>query len=371
MQVPLLDLKTQYSQIKNEVQAVVNTLLEEQTFILGKPVKQLEEKIAEYSQTMFGIGAASGSDALYLALYALGINTGNEVITTPYTFFATAGAISRLGAVPVFVDIDPVSYNINPDLIEKVITARTKAIMPVHLYGQCADMSSILEIANHANLAVIEDAAQAIGAEYRGKRAGSMGDAGCFSFFPSKNLGGIGDGGMVVTNREDLAKLVTMLREHGSVDRYHHKLIGVNSRLDAIQAAAVQVKLKYLPQWSEMRRKNADRYRQLFKDANLTNKIQLPLEIKGNKHIYNQFVIRLKERDALQHHLQEANIGTAIYYPIPLHLQECYQHLGYKEGNLPESEQAAKETLALPVYPELTSQMQEYVVETIERFFSN
>ncbi|MEE8205261.1 MAG: DegT/DnrJ/EryC1/StrS family aminotransferase, partial [Dehalococcoidales bacterium] len=280
----MLDLKAQYAVIRNEVKAVVDKLLEEQAFILGEPVKRLEEEIARYSQTRFGVGVASGSDALYLALYALGVGCGDEVITTPYTFFATAGAISRLGAVPVFVDIDPLTYNINPALIQAAITPRSKAIIPVHLYGQCADMAAIMEIARKAGLAVVEDAAQAIGAEYGGQQAGSMGDLGCFSFFPSKNLGGIGDAGMVVTNQKELAEKIRLLRVHGGGGSYHHQLIGVNSRLDAIQAAVLLVKLKYLPQWSQMRRENAERYQRLFQQAGLSNKVQPPLEAEGNKH---------------------------------------------------------------------------------------
>ncbi len=369
MRVPLLDLKPQYNQLRSEIKEVINNLLEAQTFILGKPVEDLEKSIAEYSGAEFGVGTASGSDALFLALEALGVGQGDEVITTPYTFFATAGAISRVGATPVFADIDPNSYNIDPALIEAAITPRSKAVIPVHLYGQCADMDAITQIARQSDLPVIEDAAQAIGAEYKGRRAGSMGTLGCFSFFPTKNLGGIGDGGMIVTDRKDLAEKIKLLRVHGSGGSYYHKIIGVNSRLDAIQAAVVRVKLKYLPEWTEKRRLNARLYRQLFQDADLIDTLGLPVEGEANKHIYNQFVIRTDQRDALREFLIKAQIGNNIYYPLPLHLQECYSYLGHKKGDYPESELAAKETLALPIYPELTPQMQEYVVEKIGEFF--
>ncbi|MBI5789000.1 MAG: DegT/DnrJ/EryC1/StrS family aminotransferase [Candidatus Schekmanbacteria bacterium] len=369
MQVPLIDLKAQYAQIKDEVKAVIAEVLESQMFVWGRQIKELEQQIADYSQTKFGLGVASGSDALYLALNALGVGQGDEVITSTYTFFATAGAISRLGACPVFVDIDPLTYNIDPELIAAACTPHTKAILPVHLYGQCANMEPILKIAQELELAIVEDAAQAIGAEYRGKRAGSMGDAGCFSFFPSKNLGGMGDGGMVVTNDEQLAEKVHMLREHGSADRYYHKLIGVNSRLDTIQAAVLLIKLDYLPGWEQMRRTNAQNYRELFDDADLLDDVQLPYEVEDGRHVYNQFIIRTNRRDDLRHFLKEAGIATAVYYPLPLHLQDCYQGLGYAPGDFPEAEQAAQETLAIPVYPELTPPMQEYVVERIGEFF--
>ncbi len=298
----------------------------------------------------------------------------DEVITTPYTFFATAGSISRVGATPVFVDIDPRTYNISPQLIEARITPHTKAIMPVHLFGQCADMAPIMEIARHYHLNVIEDAAQAIGAEYipdqdSRQRAGSIGDLGCYSFFPSKNLGGFGDGGMVVGHHQELVTNVRMLRVHGSSQRYHHKYIGANSRLDSLQAAVLLIKLKYLEGWTHKRQENAQRYRTLVSQAGLTEKITLPYTEYSNRHIYNQFVIRVTNRDKLREFLTAQGIGNEVYYPIPLHLQECYRSLGYKPGDMPQAEDAAKNTLALPIYPELTPQMQEYVIEKIASFY--
>jgi len=362
MQVPLLDLKAQYATIKDEIKAAINEVLESQYFILGPKVEQFEEKIAEYCNTKYAIGVASGTDALLISLMVLDVGHGDEVITTPYTFFATAGSISRLGAKPVFVDIDPKTYNINPGLIEEKITDKTKAIIPVHLYGQCAEMDTILEIAEKHGLYVIEDAAQAIGAKYKERKAGSMGDMGCLSFFPSKNLGGYGDGGMVVTNNSELAEKVRVLRVHGAKPKYHHSMVGLNSRLDAIQAAVLLVKLKYLDDWSEARRENAEVYNHLFAETDVVT----PYVEDYNEHIYNQYIIRVKDRDRVRDYLKEQDIGTSIYYPVSLHLQECYADLGYKEGDLPESEKAAKETLALPIYPELTPEQQEYVVEAIK-----
>lgn len=361
MQVPLLDLKAQYATIKDEIKAAIDEVLESQYFILGPKVEQLEKKIAEYCNTKYAIGVASGTDALLISLMAIGVEYGDEVITTPYTFFATAGSISKLGAQPVFVDIEPKTYNINPKLIEEKITYKTKAIIPVHLYGQCTEMDVILEIAERYGLAVIEDAAQAIGAKYKKRKAGSMGDLGCLSFFPSKNLGGYGDGGMVITNNSELAEKVKVLRVHGAKPKYHHSVVGVNSRLDAIQAAVLLVKLKYLDDWSKARRENAEVYSKLFAGSDVIT----PYVEDYNYHIYNQYIIRIKNRDEVQDYLKEQDIGTSIYYPIPLHLQECYNGLGYKEGDFPESERAAKETLALPIYPELTEEQQEYVVKKI------
>ena len=355
----------------------IEGVLEKGDFILGGEVKKLEERIAEYSQAQYGIGVSSGTDALLVSLMALGIGQGDEVITTPLSFFATAGVISRLGAKPVFVDIDPVTYNLDPGLIEAAITSSTRAIMPVHLYGQCADMDPILAVAAKHGLSVIEDAAQAIGAEYRdGRRAGSMGNLGCLSFFPSKNLGAVGDGGMVVTNDEKLADQVRLLRTHGGRPKYYHKVIGGNFRLDTIQASVLNVKLAYLDRWTELRQQHAERYERLFQESGLIESVGLRLPVavyrkSGAKHfhIYNQFVIGLPDREALRVFLKEQGIGTEIYYPVPFHLQECYQPLGYHEGDFPEAECASRELLAIPVYPELTEQQQEYVVSAIAGFY--
>jgi len=374
MNVPLLDLKAQYATIKEEIKPVVDEVLESQRFILGPEVETLEREIAEFSGTSFGIGVSSGTDALLLVLMAIKTGSGDEVITTPYTFFATAGSIVRVGAVPVFVDIDPQTYNMNPSLIEEKITSKTKAIIPIHLYGQCADMKPILELSQKHDLIVIEDAAQAIGSEYgrmgNGNcyKAGNMGHFGCFSFFPSKNLGGFGDGGMVVANDESLAKRVRDLRTHGGKDKYRNYMVGINGRLDALQAAILRVKLKYLEEWSEKRRQHAAYYNQAFSSS---EHIQTPYTEPGNLHIYNQYVIRVPKRDELQAYLKEHHIGNAIYYPIPLHLQECFEYLEYKPGHFPESEKAAAKTIALPVYPELTQEQQDYVIERISNFYKN
>lgn len=365
-QVPLLDLKEGYQEHAEEIDNTVLSVVASTRYILGTKVEEFENQIAEYCETKYAVGVASGTDALLISLMAVDVGYGDEVITTPYTFFATAGSISRLGAQPVFVDIDPKTYNINPDLIEEKITNRTKAIIPVHLYGQCAEMDPVLEIAEKHNLYVIEDAAQAIGAKYKGRKAGSMGDLGCLSFFPSKNLGGYGDGGMIVTNNAELAGKARVLRVHGAKPKYHHSMVGINSRLDAIQAAVLLVKLKYLDGWSEARRENAEVYNQLFAEQTqglLT--VVTPYVEDYNYHIYNQYVIRVPNRDGVRSYLKEQNIGTSIYYPIPLHLQKCYADLGYHEGDFPESEKASKETLALPVYPELTREQQKWVVENI------
>ena len=364
--VPLLDLKAQYEAIEDEIREALNRVLESQRFILGPEVEAFEEEVAAYSQTKYGIGVSSGTDALLVSLMAISVGPGDEVITTPYTFFATAGAISRLCAKPVFVDIDPLTYNIDPEKIEAAITPHTKAIIPVHLYGQMADMDPIMEIAERHNLYVIEDAAQAIGAEYKGRRAGSIGHLGCFSFFPSKNLGGGGDGGMVVTNDPDLAEKVRVLRVHGAKPKYHHHVVGGNFRLDALQAAVLRVKLRHLDEWTAARQRNAARYRKLFAEAGLLegeNAITLPHDAGWGRHIYNQFVIRVpKRRDALREYLASRGIGTAVYYPVPLHLQACFADLGYRPGDFPQSEQAARTTLAIPVYPELSEAQQEAVV---------
>lgn len=364
--VPLLDLHAQYMTIRDEIHAAMDRVIESQQFILGPEVEALEGEIAAYSQCQYGIGVSSGTDALLVSLMAIDVQPGDEVITTPYTFFATAGSIARLGARPVFVDIDPLTYNIDPGRIEAVITERTKAIMPVHLFGQMADMDPIMEIADRHDLYVIEDAAQAIGAEYRGRRAGSIGHLGCFSFFPSKNLGGFGDGGMVVANDHNLADKVRLLRGHGARPKYYHKVVGGNFRLDALQAAVLRVKLKYLDEWTTARQRNAERYRQLFVEAGTT--VGLPYDAGYGRHIYNQFVIRCDNRDALMVHLKELRIGVEIYYPVPMHLQECFANLGYQRGEFVESETSAAVTLALPVYPELTDNGIEAVVAAVHGF---
>ena len=378
MKVPLLDLKAHHEPIKAELLSVFENIFRSQHFILGPEVKDLEEKIAVYCRTDFAIGVSSGTDALLVALMALDIGPGDEVITTPFTFFATAGTIARVGAKPVFVDIDPVSYNIAPEKIEAAITPATKAIMPVHLYGQVADMGAILTIAKRYQLKVIEDAAQAIGAEdAQGARAGSFGDVGCFSFFPSKNLGAMGDGGIVVTHDPDLADKILKMRVHGGHPKYYHKMIGGNFRLDSMQAGFVGVKLKYLDGWTAKRQENAKRYEDLLVKSGLVDKtrVKLPKAVysesgSAHYHIYNQFVIRVRDRDDLRAYLGKEEIGSEVYYPVPLHLQECFADLGYKKGDFPGSEQAAHETLALPIYPELTSEMQQTVVDAIRHFYA-
>ena len=374
MKVPLLDLKAQYAGIRDEIVQVALDVFESQYFILGPQVENLEKEIATYCSAEYAVGVSSGSDALLLALMAAGIGPGDSVITSPYTFFATAGSIAGLGAKPMFVDIEPDTYNISPPKIIRALDKlpdderiHVKAIMPVHLYGQCADMDPIREIASDHDLIIIEDAAQAIGAEYNNRRAGSLGDFGCFSFFPSKNLGAFGDGGIVTTASADLYEKMRILRVHGSKPKYYHKFIGGNFRLDALQAAVVSVKLNHLDAWSASRQKNAQSYRRLFMEAGL-DRIQLPLE-KENRHIYNQFVIKVPEkRDALRQYLQENGIGTEVYYPVPLHLQKCFAHLKYRNGDFPFSEEAATHTLALPIYPELSIEQLEYVVDKIREF---
>jgi len=437
MQVPLLDLKAQYESIKSEVDAVLAEVIQSQKFILGPQVKACEEAVARYCNCAYGVGVSSGTDALLVSLMAEGIGSGDEVITTAYSFFATAGCIARLGAKPVFCDIDPVTYNIDVTKLEELLTdnqgLKTKnyrAILPVHLFGQMADMDPIMELARQYNLVVIEDAAQAIGSEYKGRRAGSIGHHGCFSFFPSKNLGAFGDGGMVVTNDPERAERLRVLRAHGSKPKYYHKLVGGNFRLDTIQAAIVLAKLKHLDDWTAARQANAARYDKLFRDSGLvgSGQIQLPKidpqitqipsagsgpeptrsvsaesadsssltstcprnlcesvksvdstrsgtkneerrTVNGTRHIFNQYVIRTPKRDALQAHLKEQGVGTEVYYPLPLHLQECFAGLGHKLGDFPESEKAANQTLALPVYPELTDEQARYVVDSVAGFY--
>jgi len=361
MQIPLLDLKAQYANIKKEILAAVSEVLESQRCIGGPKVAELEEKIAAISDSRFAVGVSSGTDAILNSLMSLGIGDGDEVITTPFTFFATVGCIVRAGAKPVFVDIEPKTFNINPELIEAAVTEKTKAIMPVHLFGQMADMDPIMEIANKYNLAVIEDAAQSITSSYKGRKAGGIGTMGCFSFFPSKNLGGIGDGGMIVTNDEQLCNLIKIMRDHGANPKYYHKFVGGNFRLDAIQAAALSVKLPHLDEWSEARRRNAAYYDKRFAGTFVTSPYVSPECVS----VYNQYCIRVSKRDEIVAHLREKDIGCEIYYPVPLHLQECFRSLGYKEGDLPEAEKAAKEVIALPIYPELTDEMKDYVVDAV------
>ncbi len=371
MKVPLLDLKEQNEVLRPEVEAALGRVLDANAFILGDEVAEFERELAEYCNAAYAIGCASGSDALVLAMMALDIGPGDEVITTPYSFFATVSAITRVGATPVFVDIDPVDMNLDVSLIEAKITERTKAIEPVHLFGQCADMTALQNIAAKHGLRLVEDAAQAIGSEENGRRAGSIGDVGCFSFYPSKNLGGMGDGGILTTNDEQIASRLKALRVHGAEKRYHHRWIGLNSRLDGFQGAILRVKLPHLDGWTDRRRENADRYRQVFADTGLLELVTVPTELEGRKHIYNQFVIRVRERrDELKAFLAEKGVGTDIYYPIPLHLQECFAYLGYKKGDMSESEKAAADTLALPIYPELSADKLEYVVDSIAEFFA-
>jgi dTDP-4-amino-4,6-dideoxygalactose transaminase len=371
MNVPLLDLKEQNSALRPEIEAALGRVLDTNGFILGGEVAALEKELAEYCGVKHAIGCASGSDAILLALMAYDIGPGDEVITTPYSFFATVSSITRLGATPVFVDIEPDTYNIDPAKIEAAISERTKAIEPVHLYGQCANMAEIVEMASSRRIPVIEDAAQAIGAEEDGTRAGAMGAIGAFSFYPSKNLGGMGDGGFVTTNDGELANKLLALRNHGAEAKYYHKWVGLNSRLDGFQGAVLRVKLPHLESWSARRRENAARYRQLFTDAGLTEQIGLPVERENFRHIYNQYVIRVpNRRDELRAHLMAEGVGTDIYYPVPLHLQECFAYLGRRNGDLPESERAAEETLAIPIYPELKPEQQEYVVSTISNFLN-
>lgn len=376
MKVPLLDLKKQYHSIKEEILKVAEEIFESQYFILGPRVEALEKDIADYCSSRHAVGVSSGTDAILISLMAADIGFQHTVVTTPYTFFATAGSIFRTGARPIFVDIEPDTYNISPESLESLIASMTgkelaklKAVIPVHLYGQCADMDPILKIAEEYHLLVIEDAAQAIGAEYRGKRAGSMGDLGCFSFFPSKNLGAFGDGGMVTTDSDELYDKLRILRVHGSHPKYYHQLAGGNFRLDAFQAAVVSVKLKHLDKWTKSRQENANKYRELFANAGIDDVIKLPVE-KEDRHIYNQFVICVKnKRDDLRLFLNEAGVGTEIYYPIPMHLQECFLDLNYKKGDFPVAEHAALHTLALPIYPELSDDQLAYVVEKIKAFF--
>lgn len=386
MNVPLLDLKAQYKTLKDELDKAIIEVAESQYFILGPKVKQLEEEMCEFLGCKAAIGVSSGTDALLLALMALDIGPGDEVIVPTYSFFATAGVVSRLNAKPVFADIDPVTFNLDPNDIEKKITGNTKAIVPVHLYGQSADMEPILAVAKKHNLKVVEDGAQAISVQYKdGKMVGNFGDAGCFSFFPSKNLGGYGDGGLIITNDEELAEKIRVMRVHGGKPKYYHSMIGGNFRLDAIQAAVLSVKLPHLDNWSAARRKNAAKYTELFIKNGLAqetgklqfddnNKVLLPKavyeDVEGlrNHHIYNQYVIRVEKRDELREFLKEKGIGNEVYYPVPFHRQECFKDLGEKDEDFPHSNFAAETSVALPVYPELSDEQIIYVVDTIATF---
>ena len=373
MHVPLLDLKAQYLAIKGDVDAAIAEVMTSQHFILGPAVEACENAIARYCGCPHAVGVSSGSDALLACLMAEGIGRDDEVITTAYSFFATAGAIARVGATPVFVDIDPVTYNLDPDGIAPKVTARTRAIIPVHLYGQMADMSAVMDVAAKFGLTVIEDAAQAIGAEHKGRRAGTIGHYGCFSFFPSKNLGAAGDGGMIVTSDGARAATLKCLRGHGASPKYYHTLIGGNFRLDAIQAAIVSAKLPHLDRWTAARQRHAALYAELFDRAGIGRSRQIILpRLVTDRHIFNQYVIRATGpgRDALRAALQSRDIATEVYYPLPLHLQQCFAYLGHKIGDLPESERAARETLALPVHPELTVDQARYVVDCIREYFS-
>ena len=364
MKVPSLDLKRQYATVKAEVDEAIRRVVECQGFILGPEVEGIEKEMAAFCGVKHGVGVASGSEALHIALMAAGIGRGDEVLTTSYTFFATAGAIHEVGARPVFLDIDPRTFNIQCKDIEKNINKNTKAILPVHLYGQCAEMDEILRVATRHNLLVIEDAAQAIGAEYKGRRAGALGDLACFSFYPTKNLSCFGDGGMVTTPSDDLAERLRVLRVHGAKPKYYHSVVGVNARLDAIQAAVLRAKMKHLPGWNERRREIARFYDSGLKDAGVV----VPYVEPHGVHVYHQYVIRSQKRDELAAYLKAQGVDTAVYYPVPLHVQKCFADLGYKEGGLPESERAARETLALPIFPEMTQAEMDYVVRCIRDF---
>lgn len=386
MNVPLLDLQAQYATIRDKVRAAVDSVFDSQRFILGAQVSALEEEIARFCGTPHAIGVASGTDALLLSLKAVGVGPGDAVVTVPFTFFATAGTIVNLGARPVFVDIEEKGFEMDPEklssffsrecesragkTVHKASNSVVKAIVPVHLYGQCADMDEIMEIAGKYNIPVIEDACQAIGAKYKDRNAGAIGDLGCFSFFPSKNLGGAGDGGMVVTSNPELADRVRLLRTHGAHHKYFHSIVGFNSRLDELQAAVLRVKLPYLQEWSSARGENAARYAQEFREAGLLSQVTPPSILPDRTHIFHQYVIRCKRRDELQEFLKARGVGNEIYYPVPLHEQECFKSLGYAAEDLPRSHAASKDTLALPVYPELTNEQRRYVVDSIAAFYS-
>ncbi len=367
VQVPLLDLKAQYADIRTELDAAIQRVMESTRFIGGPEVTGLEEEVARYSQTPHGIGCASGTDALLLSLKAIGVGAGDEVITSAYSFFASAGTIANAGGTPVFVDIDPRTYNLDPHRLEAAMTPRTKAVVAVHLYGQCCDLTAVRAVCEKRQVWLIEDAAQAIGSEWEGRRAGSVGDFGCFSFFPSKNLGGAGDGGMIVTRHAPMADTLKLLREHGARPKYHHTIVGTNSRLDALQAAILRVKLQHLDRWSESRARNADLYDRLFEGI----AVGRPYRDPRARHIFNQYVIRVADRDGLRAFLTERGIGTEVYYPEPLHLQPCFAGLGYRAGDLPHSEAAAHETLALPIFPELGEDRLRLVAQSVREFMDS
>lgn len=366
---PFLDLKAQYSSIREDVIAAVTRVLDSQHFILGPEVAAFEDEVRQYIGSKFALGCASGSDALLLALMALNIGPGDEVITVPFTFVATAGAIARLGAIPVFVDIGPITYNLDPNQLEAAITKKTKAIMPVHLFGLPAEMDSILEIGRRYGIPVIEDAAQAIGAEYRGRKVGTLGTLGCFSFFPSKNLGGGGDGGLITTNDAELADRLKILRVHGSRSKYEYDVLGVNSRLDAIQAAILRVKLTYLDTWTKSRRRNAEQYQYLITQRDLEKKLQLPIEPHYSLHVFNQFTIRLEQAVSLRQYLKEHGVPAEVYYPHPLHLQPAFKYLGYKPGSMPQAELTSAQVVSLPVFAEMSYEQQQMVADVIADFF--
>jgi dTDP-4-amino-4,6-dideoxygalactose transaminase len=367
--VPMLDLHAQYLPLKGEIDSAIQRVVDSQHFINGPEVSALEQQVAAYSQVRHCVGVTSGSDALLVALMALDVGPGDEVITTPYTFFATVGAIVRAGARPVFVDIDPATFNLDVRQLESHVTGRTRAIIPVHLFGQCADMDPVLALARKHRLAVIEDAAQAIGAEYKGRRAGSMGTIGCFSFFPSKNLGAFGDGGAVVTNDDSLADKLSLLRNHGAKPKYFHKLVGGNFRLDTLQAAVLSVKLKHLDHWTARRQQHAAEYDSAFgRLPHLRPSVTTPPVVQS-RHIFNQYVIRVKDREGLRTHLKQSQVGHEIYYPLPMHLQECFSNLGHHRGEFPEAEKAALTTLALPIYPELTQAQRQHVIEAVSGYY--
>ena len=375
--VPLLDLKAQFAPLRDRINEAVQRVIDSQYFILGPDVEALEKDVAQYTGARFAIGCASGTDALILALAAVDVGPGDEVLTTPFSFFSTASCAYKVGARPAFVDIDPVTFNIDPACVEAAIGPKTKALLPVHLFGQSAEMDALLEVARARDLPVVEDAAQALGATYRSTETnqsahcGAMGTLGCYSFFPSKNLGGFGDGGMVITSDETLADRVRELRVHGGRQMYHHKWVGWNSRLDAIQAVVLKIKLPHLDDWSAGRATNADRYDRLLAESGLveSGRVQLPYRTEKARHIFNQYTLRVERRDELKKHLGESAIGCSVYYPVPLHLQECFQELGYKEGDFPHTERACREVISLPVYPELTAEQQQRVVEEIADFY--
>lgn len=366
--VKMLDLSEQYQMMREEMLETIDEVLSSSRYILGDNVKQLENDVAEYSNVTYGIGVGNGSDAIHIALQAAGVKEGDEVITVPFTFFATAGSIARAGAKPVFIDIEPQTFNMDPSKIEEAITEKTKAIIPVHLYGQMADMDKIKEIAEKHNLVVIEDAAQAIGAQYQGHKPGELGTAATYSFFPTKNLGAYGDGGMIVTSDEDIAEKSRVIRVHGSKPKYYHHVLGYNSRLDELQAAVLNVKLKRLDHFSKQRREKANYYTEKLNEL-VSDYVQTPIEKEGNYHVYHQYTLRVENRDALKDYLKENGIDSMIYYPMPLHLQPVFKDLGYKEGDFPVTEEATKEALSLPMYPELKKGDQDYVIEKIVEFY--